>query len=38
VLLGQTPDDMLGLNLAQALDRKHQIDVPKRIGSVISLM
>jgi hypothetical protein len=38
VLLGQTPDDVFGLKLAKALDRKHQVEVPKRIGSVVGLV
>ena len=38
VIRGQMPDDLLGLKLAQALDRKHQVDAPKRIGSVVGLV
>src|SRR5437867_4381172 len=38
MIFGQTPDDVLGLELAQALDRKHQVDVPMRIGPVVGLM
>ena len=38
VILGQTPDDLLRLKLAQALDRKYQVDVPKRVGPVIGLV
>jgi hypothetical protein len=27
-----------GLKLAQALDRKHQVDVPQRVSSVVGLV